>query len=116
MHGSRLQPRTSRRRRALGQHFLSNQAAARRIVETFGPSPGSHVIEIGPGRGVLTALLLEAGARVTAVEVDPDLVAHLRARFTGQDRLTVISADVLRCDIAMLAGKTGARVLANLPY
>jgi len=107
---------TSRHRRSLGQHFLSNQAAARRIVEMFGPAPGQHVIEIGPGRGALTGLLLEGGARVTAVEVDFELVASLRQRFVDAGSLSVISADILRCDIAELAGKTPARVLANLPY
>jgi 16S rRNA (adenine1518-N6/adenine1519-N6)-dimethyltransferase len=112
----RARHKTSDRRRALGQHFLSNQAAARRIVDMFGPLPGQHVIEIGPGRGVLTGLLLEAGVRVTAVEVDPALVVSLRERFAGVERLTVISADILRCDIAILAAGGETRVLANLPY
>jgi len=74
------------------------------------------VIEIGPGRGALTGLLLEHGARVTAVEVDPEMVASVRQRFAEAPGLTVISADILRCDIAELAGPGTARVLANLPY
>jgi 16S rRNA (adenine1518-N6/adenine1519-N6)-dimethyltransferase len=85
-------------------------------MERFDPKPGSRVIEIGPGRGVLTALLLESGARVTAVEIDPRLAGELRHRFAGAASFTLIEADILRCDIAALAGGAPARVLANLPY
>jgi 16S rRNA (adenine1518-N6/adenine1519-N6)-dimethyltransferase len=91
-------------------------AAARRIIERFDPKPGSRVIEIGPGRGVLTALLLESGACVTAVEIDPHLADDLRHRFAGTASFTLIEADILRCDITALAGGAPARVLANLPY
>ena len=109
-------PATSRRRRALGQHFLSNPAVAARIIDSFRPSPGDHVIEIGPGRGVLTGPLLERGARVTAIEVDPELAADLTGRFGSEERFLLIEADVLACDLGALAGPQGARVLANLPY
>jgi 16S rRNA (adenine1518-N6/adenine1519-N6)-dimethyltransferase len=107
---------TSRRRRSLGQHFLSSPSLALRIVELFGPAPGETVIEIGPGRGALTAPLLAAGARVTAVEVDPRLAADLQSRFGEHPGFTLVVADILRTDIARLAGPAPARVLANLPY
>lgn len=107
---------TSPRRRALGQHFLSNVPAARRIVELFSPAPGAHVIEIGPGRGVLTELLLATGARVTAIEIDRRLAAGLKERLGPQPGFRLIEADVLRCDLTELAGGAPARVLANLPY
>ncbi|HKY33111.1 MAG TPA: 16S rRNA (adenine(1518)-N(6)/adenine(1519)-N(6))-dimethyltransferase RsmA [Candidatus Polarisedimenticolia bacterium] len=105
----------SRRRRALGQHFLTNASAARRLVELFAPAPGEKVIEIGPGRGALTGLLLEAGASVTAIEVDAALAAELGSRHQGHPGLTLVQADVLRCDLAALASPA-ARVMANLPY
>ena len=72
----------------------------RRTVDV-GAVPGETVIEIGPGQGVLTAQLLEAGARVVAVEVDRDLVASLRERFHGQ-AFEVTNADVLKTDIGAL--------------
>ena len=109
------QPATSRRRRALGQHFLSNPDVANRIIASFRPSTGDHVIEIGPGRGVLTDPLLRSGARVTAIEVDLELAVYLRERFGDAPGFTLIQADVLKCDLSAIAAPT-ARVLANLPY
>src|SRR5262245_37841339 len=102
-------PVTSRRRRALGQHFLSNASAAERIIASFRPSQGEHVIEIGPGRGVLTAPLLASGARVTAIEVDTALAAQLIQRFGSEPRFRLIEADVLVCDIGEIAGTSPAR-------
>ena len=74
------------------------------------------MIEIGPGRGVLTGPLLQSGAAVTAIEVDSALAAHLIERFGSEQRFKLIEADVLKCDIAAIAGPARARVLANLPY
>ncbi len=106
---------TSGRRRALGQHFLA-AAAARRIVELFEPRAGSLVIEIGPGRGALTAPLLAAGARVVAVEIDARLAEGLHRRFGEHEGFALVHADVLRCDPAELTAGGPARLLANLPY
>src|SRR5687767_4787624 len=114
-HGPVTPPRTSRRRRALGQHFLSSTAAARRLIEIFAPVAGEHVLEIGPGRGVITDLLLQAGARVTAIEIDRDLAQSLAERHEGNPAFHLVQADVLRCDLPTLAGPE-ARVVANLPY
>jgi 16S rRNA (adenine1518-N6/adenine1519-N6)-dimethyltransferase len=99
----------------MGQHFLSNANAARRLLEIFAPEAGEHVLEIGPGRGALTDPLLEAGVRVTAIEMDRDLAEALAQRHAGNPAFRLVQADVLRCDLAELAGPS-ARVLANLPY
>ena len=107
---------TSRRRRSLGQHFLSNKAAARSIVERFSPGPGELIIEIGPGRGALTDLLIEAGARVVAVEVDPRLAKTLAIRHADAAGFRLVQNDILACDIAGLCAGEPARVLANIPY
>ncbi|HET9481449.1 MAG TPA: 16S rRNA (adenine(1518)-N(6)/adenine(1519)-N(6))-dimethyltransferase RsmA [Candidatus Polarisedimenticolia bacterium] len=109
-------PRTSRRRRALGQHFLADAAAAARIISAFAPSPEDRILEIGPGRGALTAALLAAGARVTAIEIDTDLAERLQDRFGGSPGFRLVRADVLTCDLIELAGGGPARVLGNLPY
>lgn len=113
----------SRRRRALGQNFLTNQRAADRIVELFAPAEGETILEVGPGRGVLTTRLLRLGARVVAVEVDPALAEELRMTVPEGERFHLILGDARRVDMeALLASHTGdprfprARVLANLPY
>jgi 16S rRNA (adenine1518-N6/adenine1519-N6)-dimethyltransferase len=71
------------------------------------------VVEIGPGKGALTAHLLDRADRVVAVEIDPILVQYLRAKFRGHDRLEVLEGDILKVD----PGQWGPAVIAgNLPY
>lgn len=71
------------------------------------------MIEIGPGRGALTEKLLRRAARVVAIEIDPFLIAHLRLRFAGEERLQIVQADILATDL----GQWGhAPVVGNLPY
>ncbi len=62
-----------------GQNFVVDAGTVRRIVRIAGVKPGDHVVEVGPGLGSLTLALLEAGARVTAIEIDPMLAAALPA-------------------------------------
>jgi len=100
----------------LGQHFLTNAAAARNIVARFAPRRGEMVIEIGPGRGALTDHLLAAGARVVAVEVDPRLADALSIRHSGDSGFRLVRGDVLSCDIGSLCEGSATRVLANIPY
>ena len=100
-------------RQRLGQHFLIRGSVLERIAAAACPTPQDLVIEIGPGRGALTARLLQRAARVVAVEVDPFLAGHLRAKFAGERRLEVVEADVLETDLAAW----GPAVIAgNLPY
>ena len=103
-------------RKALGQHFLLDLNLTRRIARAAGPLDGADVIEIGAGPGGLTRALLEAGARVAAVERDPRcaraLAGLLRA---APDRLRVVEADARALDIRRLA-PVPRRVVANLPY
>ena len=114
---SRAEPKLVHKpRKRFGQHFLHDQNVIRRTVDVLAPVPGETVIEIGPGQGVLTAQLLEAGARVVAVEVDRDLVASLRERFHGQ-AFEVTNADVLKTDIgALMEAGAPLRLVGNLPY
>ena len=71
------------------------------------------IVEIGPGRGALTALLLAHAERVVAVEIDPAMIALLGERFAGDAKLTVVPGDVLQTDLS----QWGPAVLAgNLPY
>lgn len=100
-------------RQRLGQHFLKNGTVLERIARAVCPSAQPLVIEIGPGRGALTAKLLERAARVVAIEIDRDLVAYLREKFAGDARLEIVEADVLRTDLAQWGP---APIAGNLPY
>jgi 16S rRNA (adenine1518-N6/adenine1519-N6)-dimethyltransferase len=100
--------------RSLGQHFLVDPGIARRIVARAEVAPGDSVLEVGPGRGILTQALLEAGARVVAVELDRGLFEALAERFSGAPRLTLHHGDALRFDLAGVPAPF--KVVANLPY
>lgn len=95
------------------QHFLVDRRAIERIASLVHPD-GRKVLEIGPGRGALTGALLERGARVIAIEIDPMLCGELAARFSaeiGQGRLEILNADATRCELPEFE-----LVIANLPY
>ena len=111
--------------KTLGQNFVHDAGTVRRIVRSAGVRPGDTVLEIGPGLGSLTLALLEAGARVAAVEIDPALaralpvtVADRMPEATG--RLSVIEADALSITGPEALGGAGqpppTRLVANLPY
>jgi len=101
--------------RALGQHFLRDQATARAIVDLVAPTERDLVVEIGPGDGALTGLLAGRAGRVIALEIDRALSAALRARWPGVE---VLDADARSWNYAGLAAQAGGRVLilGNLPY
>ena len=100
-------------RRRFGQHFLHDPGVLRRIVAAIAPVAADVVVEIGPGQGALTRLLLDRLPRLTAIEIDRDLAAGLAAEFPA-GRLNLIVADALECDFA--AFPAGLRVVGNLPY
>ncbi|MDR7101123.1 16S rRNA (adenine(1518)-N(6)/adenine(1519)-N(6))-dimethyltransferase RsmA [Croceicoccus sp. BE223] len=102
--------------KALGQNFLLDEQLLDRIAAIPGRLEGHAVLEIGPGPGGLTRALLRAGARVTAIEMDPrclPALAEVEAAFPG--RLTVIRGDAMAIDPATLFDGPYA-VVANLPY
>jgi 16S rRNA (adenine1518-N6/adenine1519-N6)-dimethyltransferase len=104
--------------RRWGQNFLVDRAAVRRIVEACGSLSDVMPVEIGPGRGALTEVLLEGVDRLIAIEVDPRLAEDLRGRFSSE-RLVMIEADVLELDwgtVDRLAGSRPLAVIGNLPY
>ena len=104
------------RRPPLGQHFLHDEGVLARIAAAVGAGAGDHVVEIGPGEGVLTRHLLASGARVTAIEVDPRLASRLRQTLAGEGDLELIHADVLKVDLRALLGDGPAALAGNLPY
>jgi 16S rRNA (adenine1518-N6/adenine1519-N6)-dimethyltransferase len=102
-----------RARKRFGQNFLVEPAFVRRIAEAIDPRPGDRIVEIGPGLGALTAALLARVERVTAIEIDRDLAARLRAAYPPE-RLDLHVTDALAFDFAR-AGDA-LRIVGNLPY
>ena len=100
-------------RRKLGQHYLIRGSILERIAAAACAPDEPLVIEIGPGRGALTARLLARARRVVAIEIDPWLVDDLGRRFAGEPRLEVVHADVLETDLTQWGP---AVVAGNLPY
>jgi 16S rRNA (adenine1518-N6/adenine1519-N6)-dimethyltransferase len=106
-----------RAKKSLGQNFLVDETVVARIVREFAPRADETVVEIGPGRGALTARLAGAAGRLFAVEFDRDLVAVLRDRFGARENFTLVNADALAVDFCdIIKPAAGARVVANLPY
>jgi 16S rRNA (adenine1518-N6/adenine1519-N6)-dimethyltransferase len=106
-----------RAKRSLGQNFLVGSHYPRRIIDSVAPQEGETIVEIGPGQGALTGLLLERGARVIAVELDPDLIPGLSRMFSSLENFRLIQADALKVDYCeLIAPDAAARVVANLPY
>jgi len=105
-----------RPRKALGQHFLTDPRILGRIADALSAAPGDTVVEIGPGRGALTDILLARTLRVVAIEVDRDLAPMLVERHAGNPALTVIAQDVLEVNLAEAAGAAPFLVVGNVPY
>jgi 23S rRNA (adenine-N6)-dimethyltransferase len=98
--------------RPSGRHFLAARQLAADLVESACIQPDDHVVEIGAGSGRLTALLADRAARVTAIELDPALVAHLRRAFAGSPVVAVTAGDVLRVRLP----SSPYRVFGNVPF
>jgi 16S rRNA (adenine1518-N6/adenine1519-N6)-dimethyltransferase len=102
-------------RKRLGQHFLTDPRILTRIADALAPTADETVIEIGPGRGALTDVLMPRVRRLIAIELDRELASRLRERYAADGRLTVVEADVLTVDFGEIAG--GPFVVAgNVPY
>jgi len=109
-----------RPRKAYGQNFVHDANTLRRIVSSSGVNKNDHVLEVGPGLGSLTLALLDRGAEVTAVEIDPVLAGRLPKTIAEHShseihRLTVLNQDVLTLRPGDVATPPTA-VVANLPY
>ena len=113
----------------LGQHFLASEDVAARVVDALGDISQSTVLEIGPGRGIMTSLLAKRVRRLIAVELDRVLAAQLRLKFGMARNVEIIEGDVLAIDFDSLFGpKPGlsqpgidikpqpVKVVGNLPY
>lgn len=100
----------------LGQNFLIDARIVQGIVEAAEIEPGDRVLEIGPGIGTLTQGLAEAGADVTAVELDKKLPAVLKETLKAYDNVRIVPGDILKVNIPEIMGEAPFKVAANLPY
>jgi 16S rRNA (adenine1518-N6/adenine1519-N6)-dimethyltransferase len=107
----------SRAKRRYGQHFLHDRGTIERIVRAIDPAPGDRIVEVGPGRGAITAKLLASVGSLDAIEIDPDVVPRLTERCAGLGELRVHLADALEFDFRALRGAgPPLRLVGNLPY
>ena len=111
-----LEQRDIRLTRSLGQTFLHDGNQLRRIVAMAELSPNDRVLEIGPGLGPLTELLVAEAQEVFAIEKDPRLVGLLTERFAGVTPLRLLQADALDYLRADQSNWTGWKLVSNLPY
>ena len=104
-------------KKSLAQHFLVSRRVLGRIVRAAELSPGDVVVEIGPGRGILTRELANRAARVVAVEIDEGLAAGLSEEFRGHRNVEIVRADAREIAIeSLVSPETPYKVVANLPY
>ncbi len=101
-------------KKSFGQHFLHKQEIARRIAESLS-LPYERVLEIGPGKGMLTQHLITQGRQLAAVEADRDMVAYLNKHFDPQD-LRLIEADFLQVDLNQVFDGQEFALIGNFPY
>jgi 16S rRNA (adenine1518-N6/adenine1519-N6)-dimethyltransferase len=121
--------RRTRHKPKLGQHFLVDHSAARRIVEALGDVSNRIVIEIGPGEGVLTDLLVERAKKVIGVELDRVLAAQMRMRYATRTNVEILESDFATVEFASMLGRRPGPlhdlrptkpetvdVIGNIPY
>jgi 16S rRNA (adenine1518-N6/adenine1519-N6)-dimethyltransferase len=107
-------------KKSLGQHFLTSVSALQKIIEASNITSGEVVLEVGPGRGVLTEKLLQAGAKVIAVEKDDELIPVLEEQFASHiktGRLRLVHGDILELPASeLVTGHIPFKIVANIPY
>lgn len=111
-----LRSRGIRPEKSMGQNFLTEPEVVSAIVEAAEITPGTNVVEVGPGMGILTREMLQAGANVLAVELDRELARFLRHDLRDIDRLTLVEADARHVDVHEWADGNEWHLVANLPY
>jgi 16S rRNA (adenine1518-N6/adenine1519-N6)-dimethyltransferase len=110
---------SARPKKSFGQHFLHEKRYIDSIVSAISPRDGDTVVEIGPGEGALTLPLLTVARKMTAVELDTDLIPALQVRADKIGELHIVHQDVLKVDFTRMAAEMGVprlRIAGNLPY
>jgi 16S rRNA (adenine1518-N6/adenine1519-N6)-dimethyltransferase len=113
-----------RAKKHLGQHFLTDESVAKRIADSLTEKGYKHVLEIGPGMGVLTKYLLEKKPKLTVMELDYDSVAYLKESFplehikldTSTEKFSILEGDFLKQDINKVFNNEQFAIIGNFPY
>ncbi|MGI9285166.1 MAG: 16S rRNA (adenine(1518)-N(6)/adenine(1519)-N(6))-dimethyltransferase RsmA [Pseudomonadales bacterium] len=105
-----------RARKRFGQNFLTDPAFISKIIVALRVTANDHIVEVGPGYGALTELLLDSGATLDAIEIDRDLAILLQEKFAAQEKFTLHVEDALQFDLASIAAGQALRIVGNLPY
>ncbi len=103
-----------RPRKRFGQHFLRDPAVIGAIIDAIAPGPDDVIVEIGPGLGAITEPLARRAGQLHCVELDRDLVAALRNRWSDSPAVTIHEADALAFDFGSIGNDL--RIVGNLPY
>lgn len=105
-------------RKRFGQNFLQDQGIIRRIIRGVSPRPSDHMVEIGPGLGALTEVILDEAGALDAIELDRDLIPILRTKFFNyEDKFRIFEADAMKFDFSSLQqDERPLRIIGNLPY
>lgn len=104
-------------RKRFGQNFLHDPTIIQRIISSINPQPADHLVEIGPGKGALTQLLLPQVGRLDCIELDRDLIPILEQNLPRTEHLFIHQADALQFDFNTLVhGDDSLRIVGNLPY
>ena len=109
-------PAPHKARKRFGQHFLHDKNIIDKILRAIRPDEGENLLEIGPGQGALTYPLLRQCKKLTAVELDRDLIPELCRKSAQYGELNIINADILDFDIDSLSAEEPFRIVGNLPY
>jgi 16S rRNA (adenine1518-N6/adenine1519-N6)-dimethyltransferase len=104
-------------KKRLGQNFLIDPNILRKIIKTIAPKEGEIIVEIGPGKGALTRHLLESGAVIHAIELDPELVTYLKSEFANYPNFHLYHADAVNFDYsAIISPGQKIKMAGNIPY
>ena len=103
-------------RKSLGQHFLADRTVLGKIADAAEIAPNDTVVEIGPGRGALTDLLVERAGKLVAIEYDRALAAKLRERYADRTNVEIIQADVLTVPLGEVTAGRPFKLIGNVPY
>jgi 16S rRNA (adenine1518-N6/adenine1519-N6)-dimethyltransferase len=103
-------------KKSLGQNFLVEPAALRKVIEAAGLKAEDQVLEIGAGLGSLTVLLAQSARSVVAVEIDHEIIPALQKALEKYPNVQIIQGDILKQDLGALTLQDGYLVVANIPY
>lgn len=102
----------------LGQNFLNNKAVIDKIIQAADLTRDDLVVEIGPGKGILTEELAEHAGKIVAVEIDRNLAPFLKDKFRKQENVEIVEGNILKTNLKNMLGSSASKykVVANLPY